>query len=86
MILVLVQRTWLSMLLEKKIKRLLSKVNVFVEGRLLEDDGNVLISLEDNIEGTLMTSQIATGEENDLKIRVWGDKGGILRKHSTPIL
>ncbi|MEC8221920.1 MAG: Gfo/Idh/MocA family oxidoreductase [Bacteroidota bacterium] len=68
----------------KKIKRLLSKVNVFVEGRLLEDDGNVLISLEDNIEGNLMTSQIATGEENDLKIRVWGDKGGIEWKHSTP--
>ena len=60
----------------------MSKVNVFVEGRLLEDDGNVLISLEDNIEGNLMTSQIATGEENDLKIRVWGDSGGIEWKHS----
>ena len=68
----------------KKIIKLLSKVNVFVEGRLLEDDGNVLISLEDNIEGNLMTSQIATGEENDLKIRVWGDSGGIEWKHSTP--
>jgi predicted dehydrogenase len=62
----------------------LSKVNTFVEGRQLEDDGNVLISLEDNIEGYLMTSQIATGEENDLKIRVWGDSGGIEWKHSTP--
>ena len=68
----------------RKILKLLSKVNVFVEGRLLEDDGNVLISLEDNIEGNLMTSQIASGEENDLKIRVWGDKGGIEWKHSTP--
>ena len=61
----------------KKILKVLSKVNIVVEGRLLEDDGNVLISLEDNIEGNLMTSQIATGEENDLKIRVWGEKGGI---------
>jgi predicted dehydrogenase len=68
----------------KKIIKLLSKVNTFVEGRQLEDDGNVLISLEDNIEGYLMTSQIATGEENDLKIRVWGDSGGIEWKHSTP--
>ena len=68
----------------RKILKLLAKVNVFVEGRLLEDDGNVLISLEDNIEGNLMTSQIASGEENDLKIRVWGDKGGIEWKHSTP--
>ena len=68
----------------KKIIKLLSKVNVFVEGRLLEDDGNVLITLEDGIEGNLMTSQIPTGEENDLKIRVWGDSGGIEWKHSSP--
>jgi len=68
----------------KKIIKLYSKVNTVVEGRLLEDDGNVLISLEDNIEGNLMTSQIASGEENDLKIRVWGDKGGIEWKHSNP--
>ena len=59
----------------KKIIKLYSKVNTVVEGRLLEDDGNVLISLEDNIEGNLMTSQIASGEENNLKIRVWGDIG-----------
>ena len=68
----------------KKIIKLFAKVNIVVEGRLLEDDGNVLISLEDNIEGNLMTSQIATGEENDLKVRVWGELGGIEWKHSTP--
>ena len=68
----------------KKIIKLFSKVNTFVDGRKLEDDGNVLISLENNIEGNLMTSQIATGEENDLKIRVWGDNGGIEWKHSSP--
>jgi len=68
----------------KKIIKLFAKVNTVVEGRLLEDDGNVLISLEDNIEGNLMTSQIATGEENDLKIRVWGELGGIEWKHSKP--
>ena len=68
----------------KKIIKLLSKVNIIVEGRLLEDDGNVLISLEDKIEGNLMTSQIASGEENDLKFRVWGEKGGIEWAHSNP--
>ena len=68
----------------KKILKLLSKVNIFVEGRPLEDDGNVLISLEDKIEGNLMTSQVATGEENNLKIRVWGEEGGIEWKHSDP--
>ncbi len=68
----------------KKILNLFSKLNTVVKGRLLEDDGNVLISMEDGIEGNLMTSQIATGEENDLKIRVWGEEGGIEWKHSTP--
>ena len=68
----------------KKILSLFSKLNTVVKGRLLEDDGNVLISMEDGIEGNLMTSQIATGEENDLKIRVWGEEGGIEWKHSTP--
>ena len=68
----------------KKILSLFSKLNTVVKGRLLEDDGNVLISMEDGVEGNLMTSQIATGEENDLKIRVWGEKGGIEWKHSTP--
>ena len=61
----------------KKILKLLSKVNIFVDGRPLEDDGNVLISLEDKIEGNLMTSQVATGEENDLKIR-FGEKRAVL--------
>mgnify|MGYP001322077132 CR=1 FL=1 len=68
----------------KKILNLFSKLNTVVKGRLLEDDGNVLISMEDGVEGNLMTSQIATGEENDLKIRVWGEEGGIEWKHSTP--
>ena len=68
----------------KKILSLFSKLNTVVKGRLLEDLGNVLISMEDGIEGNLMTSQIATGEENDLKIRVWGEEGGIEWKHSTP--
>ena len=68
----------------KKILSLFSKLNTVVKGRLLEDDGNVLISMEDGVEGNLMTSQIATGEENDLKIRVWGEEGGIEWKHSTP--
>ena len=44
----------------KKILSLFSKLNTVVKGRLLEDDGNVLISMEDGIEGNLMTSQIAT--------------------------
>ena len=67
-----------------KILSVSSKLNIFVEGRLLDDDSNVLISLENGVEGNLMASQIASGEEIDLKIRVWGTKGGIQWMHSKP--
>ncbi len=48
-----------------------------VEGRRLDDDGNVLLKMEDGVHGVLMASQVAAGEENALKIRVYGEKGGL---------
>ncbi len=60
-----------------KITHLCADLNVMVEGRLLDDDGNVLLKLENGAAGVLMASQIAAGEENALKIRVYGEKGGL---------
>lgn len=60
-----------------KITHLCADLNVMVEGRLLDDDGNVLLKLENGAAGVLMASQVAAGEENALKIRVYGEKGGI---------
>jgi predicted dehydrogenase len=48
-----------------------------VEGRALDDDGNVLLRFDNGAAGVLMASQVAAGEENALKIRVYGEKGGI---------
>jgi predicted dehydrogenase len=48
-----------------------------VEGRALDDDGNVLLKYDNGAAGVLMASQVAAGEENALKIRVYGEKGGI---------
>ena len=48
-----------------------------VEGRALDDDGNVLLKFDNGAAGVLMASQVAAGEENALKIRVYGEKGGI---------
>jgi len=44
---------------------------------LLDDDGAVLLRFDNGAKGVLMASQIAVGEENALKIRVYGEKGGI---------
>ncbi len=49
----------------------------FVEGRPLDDDGAVLLRYDNGARGVLMASQIACGEENALKIRVYGEKGGL---------
>lgn len=60
-----------------KITELCADLHTVVKGRTLDDDGNVLLRFENEVNGTLMASQIAAGEENALKIRIYGEKGGI---------
>src|SRR4051812_5297053 len=60
-----------------KITQLNASLNVVVEGRMLDDDGAVLLRFEDNATGVLTASQIAVGEENALKIRVYGEHGSL---------
>ncbi|MEP7106793.1 MAG: Gfo/Idh/MocA family oxidoreductase [Ferruginibacter sp.] len=60
-----------------KITHLCADLNIMVKGRALDDDGNVLLKFDNGAAGVLMASQVAAGEENALKIRVYGEKGGI---------
>lgn len=60
-----------------KISKICADLNVMVEGRMLDDDGNVLLKFDNGAAGVLMASQVAAGEENALKIRVYGEKGGV---------
>lgn len=60
-----------------KITKLCADLNVMVEGRALDDDGNVLLRFDNGANGVLMASQVAAGEENALKIRIYGEKGGL---------
>jgi len=60
-----------------KVKELSADVSTFVEGRLLDDDANVLLRFDNGAKGVLHCSQISAGEENELNIRVYGEKGGI---------
>lgn len=52
-------------------------LNIVVEGRKLDDDGSVLMKLNNGASVVLTASQIAIGEENNVKIRVYGDKAGL---------
>ncbi|WP_276359723.1 Gfo/Idh/MocA family oxidoreductase [Daejeonella sp. H1SJ63] len=60
-----------------KITKLCADLNIVVQGRALDDDGNVLLKFDNGANGVLVASQIAAGEENALKIRVYGEKGGL---------
>jgi predicted dehydrogenase len=60
-----------------KITELCADVSTYVEGRVLDDDINVLIHMENGVKGVLHCSQICAGEENDINIRIYGEKGGI---------
>lgn len=60
-----------------KITEVCAELTSFVEGRLLDDDANILLRMEDGARGVLHCSQIAVGEENGLNIRVWGETGGL---------
>lgn len=48
-----------------------------VAGRELDDDCNAMIRMDNGASGTLMASQVAAGEGNSLRLRVYGDKGSI---------
>jgi len=60
-----------------QIKELAADLSTFVEGRLLDDDANMLLRFEGGAKGVLHCSQISVGEENNLNIRVYGEKGGL---------
>jgi predicted dehydrogenase len=60
-----------------KIRELAADLTSFVEGRLLDDDANILLRFEGGAKGVLHCSQISVGEENNLNIRVYGEKGGL---------
>lgn len=52
-------------------------LNRVVPNRLLDDDGTVLLKFENGAQGVLLASQICLGEENNLRIRIYGDKASL---------
>ncbi len=62
---------------ELKIKELCADITSFVPGRKLDDDASVLLRFEGGAKGLLYASQVAAGEENDLKIWIYGESGGL---------
>jgi len=52
-------------------------LNTFIPGRPLDDDGSMLVRYEGGARGVLYASQISTGDENNLNIRIYGTEASI---------
>lgn len=60
-----------------EMEEICADLTTFVEGRQLEDDGNILVRYENGVKGILYASQVSVGEENSLRIRVYGTEASL---------
>ncbi|MFJ4143823.1 Gfo/Idh/MocA family protein [Pseudomonas sp. NPDC089734] len=69
---------------DQPIRQLSAMLGVHVEGRQLDDDASMLFRMDGGASGVLIASQVCAGEENPLKIRVYGSKGGLEWRQEEP--
>ena len=60
-----------------ELESICADLTTFVEGRQLDDDGNLLMRFQGGAKGVMIASQIQIGGENDVRLRVFGTQGGI---------
>lgn len=60
-----------------KVEEVSADLTSFVPGRQVDDNVHVMMRFEGQAKGMLWSSQVAPGNENNLKIRIYGDKGGL---------
>lgn len=68
----------------RKVQEILADLNTLYQDNPMDIDGTVLMRLGDSTKGVLRSSQIATGEENNLSIKVYGDKAGLKWEQENP--
>ncbi len=74
----------LEYLTDIKVKEVLADLNHLYKDNELDVDGTVLIRFSDHSKGVIRASQIATGEENNLTVAIYGDKGGFRWEQENP--
>ena len=66
------------------IKKILCDFNYIYEDNKMDVDGTVLVRFDDYVKGVIRASQVATGEENGLAIRIYGEKGALVWEQEKP--
>ena len=67
-----------------ELDELSADIHTFVKGRLLDDNAQIMLRFKGGAKGALWSSQVAVGNENNLKIRIYGEKGGIEWRQEDP--
>lgn len=71
-----------------EVESIFADLTSFVPGRPVDDDANVLLRLKEvdgvRARGVLIASQVCVGALNDLRIRVWGERGGLEWRQESP--
>ena len=67
-----------------RISAICADLTTQVKGRQLDDDGAVLLRFENGARGVLHASQVSVGEENDIRIRAYGERGGLEWRQQEP--
>ena len=61
-----------------------AELRTFVDGRPVDDDGAAFLKFENDVAGVLMATQIATGEANNIRVRAYGENGGLEWRQMEP--
>jgi len=69
---------------DQSISEICADLNTIITGRLLDDDSAMLLRFDKGASGTLVATQVAAGEENNLRIKVYGEKGGLEWRQEEP--
>ena len=67
-----------------RITAIAAELHTFVQGRALDDDSSMMLRFDNGASGLLFATQVAAGEENGLRIRVYGENGGIEWQQAEP--
>ena len=67
-----------------EVKSILADLSSFAPGNRLDDDASVLMRLADGAKAAFVTSKVATGEENGVRLRVYGEKASLFWDQENP--
>jgi predicted dehydrogenase len=73
-------------ILGSEVTDLAAELHTFVEGRRLDDNAHMMLRFANGAKGMLWCSQVAAGQENGLRIRLYGEKGGLEWHQENPNL